>query len=347
MYYLLVSVIIRILNLKNIFVFSTTILFSVGFLFVVPCCIFVQAQNSSDAYPRYLFVTKWGSQGTDDGQFLRPHDINFDSEGNVYVSDRDRNDIQKFTPNGTFLLKWGSVGSEEGQFKIPYSIEFDSADNIYVADRGNDRIQKFYSNGIFITQWDRPLGMNDTDDQFGSPEDLAIDKKSGYIYVTDTGNNRVVKMDLNFKYISEWGSKSGKGSNETGEFNHPHGIDIDSKGDVYVNELEVPRIQKFDSNGTFIKQWGSEGKGPGEFTPLLEHLEVDSSRNLVFMVDGALNSRIQVFDTDGAFITSVGEIGGLDGQFKKPEHVNIDTKGNLYVVDRGNQRIQVFAPIFQ
>jgi hypothetical protein len=65
------------------------------------------------------------------------------------------------------------------------------------------------------------------------------------------------------------------------------------------------------------------------------------------MVDGALNPRIQVFDTSGKFITSVGETGELDGQFKKPEHVNIDTKGNLYVVDRGNQRIQVFSPIFQ
>lgn len=344
--YLLVDVNAHILKL-NSYLFSATILFIIGFFFVASCSIFVKAQDSSEVPRGYSFVTKWGSQGTDDGQFLRPHDLDFDSEGNVYVSDRDRNDIQKFTPNGTFLMKWGSEGNEEGQFKIPYSVEFDSEDNIYVADRGNDRIQKFYSNGTFITQWDRPLGKNDTEDQFGSPEDLAIDEESGYIFVTDTGNNRVVKMDLDFKYISEWGSETGKESNRTGEFNHPHGIDIDSKGDVYVNELEVARIQKFDSNGTFIKQWGSEGKGPGEFTPLLEHLEVDSNSNLLYMVDGALNPRIQVFDTSGKFITSVGETGELDGQFKKPEHVNIDTKGNLYVVDRGNQRIQVFSPIFQ
>jgi len=345
-YYLLVSVITILLTLKMTFAFSITILFSVGVLFLAPY-IFVQAQISSDVSRGFSFVTKWGSRGTDDGQFLRPHDIDFDSQGNVYVSDRDRNDIQKFTPNGTFLMKWGSKGDREGQFKIPYSVDFDSSDHLYVADRGNDRIQKFYSNGTFIAQWDRPLGMNNTDNQFGSPEDLAIDEKSGYIYVADTGNNRVVKMDLNFNYILEWGSKSGKGSNKTGEFNHPHGIDIDSKGNVYVNELEIPRIQKFDSNGTFINQWGSEGKGSGEFTPLLEHLEVDSNRNLLYMVDGALNPRIQVFDIDGAFITSVGEIGDLDGQFRKPEHVNVDTKGNLYVVDRGNHRIQVFAPISQ
>ena len=52
------------------------------------------------------------------------------------------------------------------------------------------------------------------------------------------------------RFFSEWGSKTGEESNKTGEFNHPHGIDIDSKGNVYVNELEIARIQKFDGNGT-------------------------------------------------------------------------------------------------
>lgn len=55
---------------------------------------------------KYCFNFKWGSQGSANGQFLLPHDVNFDSKGYMYVSDRDRNDIQKFTPNGTFLIKW-------------------------------------------------------------------------------------------------------------------------------------------------------------------------------------------------------------------------------------------------
>lgn len=59
---------------------------------------------------------------------------------------------------------------------------------------------------------------------------------------------------------------------------------------------------------------------------------------------GALNPRIQVFDTEGKFTSSIGTNGTGDGQFLKPEHVNIDASGNVYVVDRGNQRIQVFFP---
>ena len=291
----------------------------------------------------YCFNFKWGSEGSANGQFLRPHDVNFDSKGNVYVSDRDRNDIQKFTPNGTFLMKWGSEGNNAGQFNVPYSIEVDPFDNIYVVDRGNDRIQKFDENGKFVKQWDRPENINETDQEFASPEDMVINQKTGVIYITDTGNERVLKLDRNFSYISQWGSVDGKTSSERGKFNHPHGIDVDSKGDVYVNELENPRIQKFDENGKFVKQWGSEGKGKGEFTPLLEHLEVDSKQDRIFMVDGALNPRIQVFDTNGNFTTSFGASGNGDGQFSKPEHVNIDSSGNVYVVDRGNQRMQVFS----
>ena len=55
------------------------------------------------------------------------------------------------------------------------------------------------------------------------------------------------------------GLKSNEESNEKGKFNHAHGIDVDSKGYVYVNELENPRIQKFLENGTFVKQCKTMG----------------------------------------------------------------------------------------
>lgn len=61
------------------------------------------------------------------------------------------------------------------------------------------------------------------------------------------------------------------------------------------------------------------------------------------MVDGALNPRIQIFDNDGNFTYSFVTSGSGDGQFSKPERVNIDSSGNVYVVDRGNQRMQVFS----
>ena len=320
----------------------------------------VLAQEDSEngnEQDQYSYAFKWGSNGTGDGQFMRPHGIDFDSQGNVYVSDRDLNNIQKFTSDGQFITKWGQKGTEPGDMTDPYSNVLDNNDNVYEVDKANHRIQKFSSNGTFIQLYDKfnaPPGSNDT---MGFPEAMAIDPSSGDVFVTDTGNNRTIKLDHNLNFVLDWGSYG----TDPGEFDHPHGIGVDSEGNVYVNELNVARIQKFDNNGTFIKQWGSEGTGDGEFTLGLEHLFVDSSDN-VWQVDGEDNPRVQKFDSEGNFITSVGtgpcdipddvkndreemaDYDDCDGELSQPEHANVDSSGNLYVVDRGNQRIVVFTP---
>ena len=92
-----------------------------------------------------------------------------------------------------------------------------------------------------------------------------------------------------------------------------------------------------------MEQWSSEGKGPEEFTCFLEHSEVDSKKEMIFMVDGALHPRIQVFDTDGNFTTISGTSGTGNRQLSEPEFVNIDTSRNVYDIDRGNQRMQLFS----
>ena len=336
-----------------------TILF-VGLVLMIFITVYVTYNsifvNGYSQQQNYSFAFKWGSKGINDGQFMRPHDIEFDSFGNVYVSDRDLNNVQKFTAEGKFILKWGSTGQNDGQFKVPYSISVDDSDNLYVVDKDNNRVQKFYPNGTFIQKWYSPQNSS-IYDNFNVPEDMAIDPSSGAIYVADTGNNRIVKVDRNFNLILQWGSEGfGKG-----EFVHPHGIGVDKSGNVYVNEINATRIQKFDSQGRFIKQWGSYGTGEGQFKIPLEHLFVDVWVS-VWQVDGEHNPRVQKFDNNGTFITSVGtgpciikeevKIDALkmseplpcDGKLHQPEHANMDSAGNLYVVDRGNQRIVVFSP---
>ncbi len=64
------------------------------------------------------FITKWGSQGSGDGQFIQLNDVAVDSSGNVYVADYGNNRIQKFDSNGNFITKWGSHGSGDGQFSF-------------------------------------------------------------------------------------------------------------------------------------------------------------------------------------------------------------------------------------
>jgi hypothetical protein len=101
------------------------------------------------------------------------------------------------------------------------------------------------------------------------------------------------------------------------------------------------RIQKFDSNGTFLAKWGSEGSGDGQFN-WPAGVWVDNSGN-VYVADYN-NHRIQKFDTYGAFLAKWGSEGGGDGEFKNPTGVWVDDSGNVYVAERGNHRIQKFDP---
>ena len=296
--------------------------------------IIINIPSAVNALQQYKFVMKWGSFGSGNSQFMRPHDIAFDSKGNVYVSGRDNNNIQKFTHNGTFVLKWGTKGRGDGQFSIPYSIGIDPSDHVFVVDRENSRIQEFDTNGTFINKW---YGVSATD-KFKRPEDITFSPFG--IFITDTGNNRVLKVDDKFNLIKEWGTK-GTGN---GQFIHPHAIDVDSKGNVYVGVLNQPGVQIFDSNGTYLKRWGSPGTGPGQFSIPQEHIAIDKN-DYLYIVDGASNPRVQKFFTNGTLVAIIGTKGSGDGQLLKPEHVSIDEHGNLYVVDRGNARIQVFAPV--
>jgi DNA-binding beta-propeller fold protein YncE len=314
----------------------------------------LQNIEAQDNHLNFSFVEKWGTNGSGPGKFDRPHDIAFDSLGFVYVSDRELNNIQKFTHNGSFIKMWGTKGTGDGQFKIPYSIGIDPKDRIYVVDRENHRIEKFDTNGTFLGKIGNKRG--NADNQFNRPEDIAFSTFG--IFVTDTGNDRILKFNNSLVLEKKWGSK-GTGD---GQFIHPHAIDVDSKGDVYVGELDRPGVQVFDSEGNFLKKWGSKGTGDGQFSVPQEHLAVDE-KDRVYIVDGADNPRVQVFDTNGNFLGKIGSYcqmstgegcidpdgnGPLesgDGQFSKPEHVSIDSQGNVYVVDRGNKRIQVFTSI--
>lgn len=100
------------------------------------------------------------------------------------------------------------------------------------------------------------------------------------------------------------------------------------------------RVQKFTSAGDFIKMWGSEGVGEGEFRGAFG-IATDQENN-VFVVD-AYNSRIQKFSPDGEFISMWGSKGAGDGQLNLPLSIDIDNNGNIYVVDSLNYRIHKFT----
>jgi PKD repeat protein len=281
----------------------------------------------------YSFVTKWGSNGTGDGQFNYAKGVAVDSLGNVYVADSMNNRIQKFDNNGEFITKWGSFGDGDGQFDSPAYVAVDSLDNVYVTDLKNNRIQKFDNDGGFITKWGY---FGDGNGQFNSPVGVAVDS-SGNVYVVDSWNNRIQKLDNNGNFIAKFGSEG----SEEGQLENPVSVAVDSSGNVYVVDNSHAYIQKFDNSGNFITKFGSEGDGEGQFDYLVG-VAVDSSDN-VYALE-CMNNYIQKFDSSGNFITKLGSYGTEDGQLWSPFGFAIDSSGNnVYVSDVSNKCIQRFA----
>ncbi|XP_050073454.1 RING finger protein nhl-1 isoform X1 [Anopheles maculipalpis] len=130
----------------------------------------------------------------------------------------------------------------------------------------------------------------------------------------------------------------GRGS-EPGSFTWPRGIAVGPDNSIVVADSSNHRVQVFDSNGIFVKEFGQYGNGDGEFDCLAG---VAVNRIGQFIIADRYNHRIQVLDPAGRFLRSFGSQGTTDGKFNYPWGITTDALGFIYVCDKENHRIQVF-----
>lgn len=185
--------------------------------------------------------------------------------------------------------------------------------------------------------------QGDQASQFQRPRGVAV-AGDGSIYVADTENNRIQHLTPDGKILHVWGKfgDTTTGNAPGGTFNQPWGLDVGPDGSVFVADTWNHRIQKFSSEGKFLKMWGYFGQAEGPnalWGP--RDVAVDQEGN-VFVTDTG-NKRVVVFDLDGNHITQFGGAGMAPGQFDEPVGIAVDKTGNVYVVDTWNQRIQVFS----
>jgi hypothetical protein len=164
-------------------------------------------------------------------------------QGEIYVSDGYGNArIHKFTPDGKLIKSWGAPGTDPGQFNIVHNIVADADGWVYVADRENHRVQVFDGNGKYETQWNnlhRPCalcccggGRNPTFVIGELGPAMPVNRK-----VPNLGP-RLSIVDAKGKRIARLGGEDGPGL-ASGKFLAPHGIALDSRGDMYVGEVGV------------------------------------------------------------------------------------------------------------
>jgi DNA-binding beta-propeller fold protein YncE len=126
-----------------------------------------------------------------------------------------------------------------------------------------------------------------------------------------------------------------------GELMWPAGIALDSQENVYVTDEWLNRVSIFDTDGKFLRLWGSAGSDDGEFSGP-SGIAIDSQDSL-YIVDSR-NHRVQKFTKDGKFLSTWGGLGSAEGQFNAPWGITIDQEGNVYVADHKNHRVQKFTP---
>jgi tripartite motif-containing protein 71 len=276
-----------------------------------------------------------------EGVLRFPEAVALDGQGNVYVADQLTYVVQKFTAAGAFVAEWGSYGGGHGQFGPIGGLATDPGGNVYVVDSSHNRIEKFDTNGNFIRSWGH-RGSELGEFTFGSSQNYTQPPGGGiavagpYVYVADSGNNRIERFNLEGGEAMEWGS-AGSGA---GQFTYPRGVAA-NEGEVLVADDDNHRIERFDPNGAFQGTVGSQGTGPGQFG-FPYGVALDAAGN-VYVADD-INHRVVKLNPDLSFAGAWGGFGSRPGQLAFPRALASDPAGNTYVADTANDRIEVFDP---
>ncbi|HLH17156.1 MAG TPA: protease pro-enzyme activation domain-containing protein [Bryobacteraceae bacterium] len=301
--------------------------------------------------------------------------IAVDAAGNTYFPSANLNAVFKVDANGivTRIAGTGVAGRAgdggpalSAQLNYPNGIAADPQGNVYIADTLNGRIRKVDPSGIISTvagsgsfgySGDGGLAISAA---FETPYGVAVDA-NGNLYIADTLNNRIRKVDNSGKISTIAGNGSpgysGDGAATEVKLFEPSGVAVDNAGNVYIADTLNDRVRKVDTSGQLTTVAGSgtccyltaaEG-GPAVNARLgfPFGVAVDGAGNLYIADEN--NQSIFKVTPDGTIHTAVGDGGiGFSGDgnlptkssLNYPYGVAVDGSGNLYIAENGTNRIR-------
>ncbi len=301
--------------------------------------------------------------------FNNPTGVAVDASGNVYVADKGNNLIRKITSGGvvTTFAGGGPGFSTNGtgtgaSFDYPYGVTVDSSGNVYVADDWFSLIRMITSGGVVSTMaGSGTTGSSNgtgTAASFSGPTGVAVDS-SGNVYVADEGNDlirEITSLDVVTTLAGSGTAGSANGTGTLASFHVPDGVALDSSGNIYVADADNNMIRKITLGAVVTILAGSgalgsaNGTGNGASFNYPTGVAVDNVGN-VYIAD-YYNNLIRKITAGGVVSTLAGQAGvagfangtGTAALFNGPFGVAVDTSGNVYVADEGNDLIREIIP---
>ncbi len=313
--------------------------------------------------------------------FNQPRGVFVDGSGNIYIVDHVNHRIRKVdtsTDTITTVAGSGPTGAANGGFsgdglaatsarlKLPEGVFVDAEGNIYIADRDNARIRKVDTSGNISTVVGNGTktfsgdGGPATSASLNFPRGVFVDG-SGNIYIADTSNQRIRKVDTSADTITTVagngtpGFSGDDGPATSASLNNPFSVFVDGSGNIYIGDQGNHRIRKVDTSGIISTVAGNDTAGfSGDGGPATSAslnnpfgVSVDGSGN-IYIADLS-NHVIRKVDTSGNINTVAGDgIAGFSGDgsaatsasLNGPRDVFVDVSGNIYIADNSNNRIR-------
>ena len=213
----------------------------------------------------------------------------------------------EFDPRGRLLKTWG-----QGDYFRPHGMRLDPEGNIWTTDVNGHTIRKMSLDGkVLLTIGKMGEAGEPEDGLLNEPTDLTINEE-GEIFVL-VGHGRGTPQLLKFNHMGQFMKKWGGPGTAPGQFDTPHSIVVDEDGLIYVADRENRRIQIFDDEGTYLKEWHYKGLPCG--------LHFDSEGTL-WMVSGFAGEILKL-DDRGKVVAATGQPGKKLGEFGEAHYMTL------------------------